>query len=96
MNSFVYRHTFNAECPLCPRCQDNEQTAYHVIMECNSHLEQIKLIMVRVLGEEAAQVNHHNTLVNCCRDPEFIRCALKILASGNFRYQIDGIIPAKT
>ena len=95
MNSFVYRHTFNAESPLCPRCNSKEQTAYHVIMECNSHLQKIQAITQKILGEEAAQVDHHNTLLNCSRNSEFIQCALEILASGNFRYHIDGIIPAR-
>ena len=96
MNSFVYRHTFNAESPLCPRCNHKEQTAYHVIMECNSHLQKITPITHKILGEEAARADHHNTLLNCSRNSEFIKCALKILATGNFRHHIDGIIPART
>ena len=93
MNSFVYRHTYNAESPLCPRCQREEQTAYHVIMECNDLLEKIQLITNKILGE-ASSINHHNTLLNCSRNSEFIKCAIEILRRGNFRRQIEGIIPA--
>ena len=30
MNSFIYRHTYSVESPLCPRCHRNEQTPFHV------------------------------------------------------------------
>ena len=94
MNSFVYRHTYNTESPLCPRCLQKEQTAYHVIMECNQFHERMNLITKKILGEEEATLDHHNTLLNCSRDPEFIKCSLDILRAGNFRRQIEGIIPA--
>ena len=51
-------------------------------------------MVYKILGEEAAQVDHPNTLLNCSRNSEFIKCALEILNSGSFRHKIDGIIPA--
>ena len=93
MNSFIYRHTFNTESPLCPKCLQKEQTAYHVIMECSDQVEKVKSITSKILGEDAL-LDHPNTLLNCSRDPDFIKCALEILQAGQFRRLIEGIIPA--
>ena len=94
MNSFVYRHTYNAESPLCSRCHHEEESAYHVIMQCNNQSQRIQDIVYGIIGETAARVEHHNTLLNCSRDPQFIKCALEILNDGNYRRSIEGIIPA--
>ena len=94
MNSFVYRHTYNTESPLCSRCHHEEESAYHVIMQCNNHLQIIRNIVYGTIGEAAARVEHHNTLLNCSREPQFIKCALEILNDGNYRRSIEGIIPA--
>ena len=94
MNSFVYRHTYNVESPLCRRCKVKEETPYHVIMECNSHLEKIQSITSKLLGQTAASIDHCNTLINCSRNHEFIQCSLEILQGEDFPSKIDGIIPA--
>ena len=94
MNSFVYRHTYNTESPLCSRCHHEEESAYHVIMQCNNHLQIIRNIVYGTIGEASAQVEHHNTLLNCSREPQFLKCALEILNDGNYRRSIEGIIPA--
>ena len=94
MNSFVYRHTYNAESPLCRRCKAKEETPYHIIMECNSQLEKMQSITSKLLGQTAASIDHCNTLINCSRNPEFIQCSLEILKGEDFPSKIDGIIPA--
>ena len=94
MNSFVYRHTYNAESPLCSKCQKMEETAYHVIMQCNNQSQRIQDIVFGVIGENAAGIEHTNTLLNCSREPQFIKCALGILKDANYRRSIEGIIPA--
>ena len=93
MNSFVYRHTYNAESPLCPRCNLEEETPYHVIIECNDKYQEMQNIAHGILGE-AAQEDHCNTLINCSRESKFIKCALEILKERPFRRNINGIIPA--
>ena len=93
MNSFVYRHTYNAESPLCTRCNMEEETPYHVIMECNDKSAEIQNITYSILGEAAAE-DHCNTLLNCSRESKFINCALEILQERPFRRNINGIIPA--
>ena len=96
MNSFVYRHTYNAETPLCPRCKQNEETPYHVILECNNKLQMILPLVEKIIGKEGASVNHCNTLVNCSRDPDFVKFSLEILKERDFRNKIDGIISVNT
>ena len=94
MNSFVYRYTYNTESPLCLRCHQNEETAYHIIMECNELIPVIHQTVFNIIGENAASIRHPNTLLNCSRDPRFIKCALEILNAGNFRRKIEGILSA--
>ena len=89
MNSFVYRHTYTIESPLCPRCRMDEQTPYHVIFQCNDHSEEIKQLMIEILGEEAAHEADSTTILNCSRDPRFIQICLIILQEGEFRTEID-------
>ena len=94
MNSFVYRYTYNTESPLCPRCQQYEETAYHVIVECNELVSAINKTVVKIIGENAASIEHPNTLLNCSRDPSFIKYALEILNARIFRRKMEGILPA--
>ena len=89
MNSFVYRHTYSAESPLCPRCLIKEQTPYHVICECNNHREEIQLLISEILGEEEGQHQDSTTLLNCSRSKEFILTSLKVLSEGEFRQNIE-------
>ena len=62
-------------------------------MECSDQVEKVKSITSKILGEDAL-LDHPNTLLNCSRDPDFIKCALEILQAGQFRRLIEGIIPA--
>ena len=88
MNSSVYSFTYNTESPLCPRCQQHEETAYHVIMECNELVPAINQTVFNIIGENAASIEHPNTLLNCSRDPRFIKYALEILSAGSFSRKI--------
>ena len=94
MNSFVYRHTYNTESPLCPKCEENEEAPYHVIMECNNKLHIMLPLVEKLIGQEAAYIDHCNTLINCSRDPDFIKYSIEILKEREFRRKIDGIITA--
>ena len=89
MNSFVYRHTYTVEYPLCPRCHREEQTPYHVIWKCNNYSEEIQLVMTEILGEEETHQPDTTTILNCSRDPKFIYLSLIALQDGEFRTDID-------
>ena len=89
MNSFVYRHTYTVESPLCPRCHSEEQTPYHVIWKCNDYFEDIQQVMSEILGEEETQHPDSTTLLNCSRDARFIQLCLSVFQEGEFRTEID-------
>ena len=89
MNSFVYRHTYSAESPLCPRCLRKEQTPFHIICECNNHREEIQLMIKEILGDEESQQQDSTTLLNCSKSKEFIRTSLTVLSEGEFRQNIE-------
>ena len=89
MNSFVYRHTYNAESPLCSLCRREEQTSHHVICVCNDKREEIKQVMCDLIGEEEVQKEDCTTLLNCSRDRKFIQLCLEVLQDGDFRREID-------
>ena len=89
MNSFVYRHTYVVESPLCPRCRSEEQTPYHIVWQCNEYAEDIQQLMINILGEEEVQQSDSITLLNCSRDPRFIQMCLTLLQEGDFRRDID-------
>ena len=67
----------------------DEQTPHHVIFQCNDHSEEIKQLMIEILGEEAAHEADSTTILNCSRDPRFIQLCLTILQEGEFRTEID-------
>ena len=91
MNSFVYRHTYNVESPLCPRCRREEQTGFHVIWECNRHSEEIQQVMREIVGEEEVHQADYITLLNCSRDRRFISLCLEVLREqeGDFLREIE-------
>ena len=88
-NSFVYRHSYSEESPLCPRCRLKEQTAHHVICECNDHSEEIRRKMIELIGEDEVLKDDTTTLLNCSRDKTFLQMCLQVLRDGNFRTHID-------
>ena len=88
MNSFVYRHTYIVESPLCPRCGREEQTPYHVIWECNDHHDALQGIMRDIIGDEVLQADT-TTLLNCSRQRRFIEMCLEVIQNGEFRHEIE-------
>ena len=89
LNSFIYRHTYSTESPLCPRCNRDEQTSFHVIYECNNHVDEIRQIIRDIVDIEEVQQGDHITLLNCSREEKFINTCLKVLDEGEFRKTID-------
>ena len=88
MNSFIYRHTYSVESPLCQRCGREEQTPYHIIWECNDYRDEMQQLMTGIIEEEVLQADC-TTLLNCSRNKEFIQLCLQVLRQGDFRHHID-------
>ena len=89
MNSFVYRHTYCVESPMCPQCRQEEQTPYHVICECNQYSVDIRQCIRETVGEEEARLEDTITLLNCSRQPRFIELCLQVIREGDFRREIN-------
>ena len=85
-NSFVYRHTYQTESPLCSRCTSKEETPFHIVYECNNNKEKICSIVDKIVGD--IHYEDCNTLLNCSRNEEFIHCCLNVLKQANFRREI--------
>ena len=86
-NSFLYRHTYQTESPLCSRCKAKEETPFHIVCECNSDTEKICRIVEKIVGTDIEYADC-NTLLNCSRNEEFILRCLGVLKQGNFRREI--------
>ena len=56
----------------------------------------IRPLVEKLIGKEDASIDHCNTLVNCSRDPDFVKYALDILKEREFRKKINGIISVNT
>ena len=87
-NSFLYRHTYLVESPLCRRCKQQEETPYHIILECSDKSEEAKKILCQVVNEEEIQINDCTTLLNGSRHPPFIKICLEILKQDTYRVQV--------
>ena len=88
LNSFVYRHTYQTESPLCSRCKEQEETSFHIIYECNEYLEEMHAIVGNLIETEVQQADC-TTLLNCSRDERFIKLCLTVLQQGEYRQGID-------
>ena len=86
-NSFVYRHTYVTESPLCSKCKLKEETSFHVMYECNNNSAQIRQIVDKIVGEDTYA--DCNTLLNCSRNEEFLKACLTIIRQENFRKEIN-------
>ena len=89
MNSFLYKHTYLVESPLCPQCGVAEETPYHVICECSRNGEEIKEIMRNNISEGEIRLGDCTTLLNCSRDEKFIKICLQVLSDREFRDSVD-------
>lgn len=89
LDSFTYRHTYGTESPLCPRCNREEQTPFHVIYECNNHTDEIQKIITDIVDHNEVQQGDSTTLLNCSRSEKFLKTCLKVLSEGEFRHHIE-------
>ena len=84
-NSNVYRNTYLTESPLCGRCGQDEETPYHIILECSDLATE-----ARKYVEVNNPIVHQNsvTLLNTSRNVEFLKICLTILSQHAYRDQI--------
>ena len=88
LNSFVYRNTYCTESPLCPRCNREEQTPYHVLAVCNANHQTISNLISELLSNEEHHYKDCTTILNCSRNSKFINLCLEVIKHGQFRDSI--------
>ena len=88
-NSNVYRHTYQAESPLCRGCLEHEETPYHIILQCSDLSGDAYRHLAQEIGEDQMMEQDTTTLLNGSRSRDFITTCLAILSQRDYRDQID-------
>ena len=92
MNDFLWRRSLT-ESPLCPHCQNELQTPYHAMIQCDGVDVQLRTeaeeALVTTLGEEKARVESVTTLLNASRSPKFMNACKNIIENYSFRHEIQ-------
>ena len=88
-NDNVYRHTYQIASPLCQNCHQQEETPFHIIMECSQHAHEARNLLGEILSEDELQQEDYITLINGSRHAEFIKLCLTILSESEYREHID-------
>ena len=87
-NDFVWRHTYVAPTPLCQKCHLQEETPYHIILQCSERAQDARMMLSETLSEEEIAQEDCITILNGSRHENFIKLCLDILSQGNYRYEI--------
>ena len=88
-NSFLYKETYLVESPLCRKCKQQEETAYHLILECSNKSEEARAILNQVIKDEEIQMADCTTLLNGSRHPPFIKICLEILKQHDYKVTVN-------
>lgn len=88
-NSHIYRHTYLVESPLCRKCKQEEETPYHIILQCSDQSQEARRLLGEILAEEELQQEDSITLLNGSRHPVFLRLCLDILSENNYCDHVD-------
>ena len=88
-SDFLYRHTYQVPSPLCQHCHQQEESPYHIILQCSNRSNEARLLLGEILNEEEIQQEDHITILNGSRHENFIKLCLEILSEGTYRDQID-------
>ena len=88
-NSHVYRHTYQVESPLCERCRREEETPYHIILQCSELAGEARKLLGKQISREEMLQQDTITLLNGSRNTIFLEICLDILAQHDYRHQID-------
>ena len=87
-NDFIWRHTYLIESPLCQKCQEVEETPYHIILQCSNRAIQARQMLEEILSTEEVEQEDYITILNGSRHQKFIKLCLEILSEGNYREEI--------
>ena len=88
-NDNMYRNTYLVESPLCRNCNQEEETPFHIILECSQHAQEARQILSEILTQDDLQHEDYITLLNGSRHPNFIKLCLNILAESEYREHVD-------
>ena len=88
-NSNMYRNTYQVESPLCRKCHRDEETPYHIILQCSDKREDVRTLLQQVLGEDELQHEDTVTLLNASRDERFLKLCLDILSEETYAEHVD-------
>ena len=88
-NSNLYRNTYQIESPLCQRCRRQEETPYHIILECSNLAGEARRVLETEISEEETYLQDSTTLLNGSRNSDFLKICLEILSQHKYRDQVD-------
>lgn len=88
-NDNLYRNTYLIPSPLCQKCKRQEETPYHIIMECSDRAQEASELLREVLSEEEVQQEDYITILNGSRHKDFIKLCLDILSQNTYRDHIE-------
>ena len=88
-NDFIYRHTYQAQSPLCQRCNQQEETPYHIVLQCSNRANEARHLLMEILSEEEIAQEDYITILNGSRHKKFVELCLNILSQGTYRDEID-------
>ena len=89
LNSFLYKtQRIQFSSPMCP-CGDGEQTAFYILTDCkmvpsSTRNAIIECMMLHNMIEDEDNLEADEaSILNCSRDPIFIKLSLSIILSNN-------------
>ena len=87
-NDFLWRHTYQVQSPLCQKCNIQEETPYHIILQCSNLANDARSILKKILSEDEISQEDTITILNGSRQENFIKLCLEILSQGTYREEI--------
>ena len=87
-NSNMYRNTYQVESPLCRKCHQEEETPFHIVVQCSDNSEEVKQLLQDILGEEELKEDT-TTLLKGSRDQRFLELCLDIISQQNYSVHVD-------
>ena len=87
-NDFVWRHTYQVQSPLCQKCHTQEETPYHIILQCSNRTTEARNYLQEIMTEEEVSQENSITILNGSRHRKFIKLCLEILTQGTYREEI--------
>ena len=88
-NDYIYRHTYQVPSPLCQQCQQEEETPYHIILQCSNQANTARRLLCEIMSEEEIAQGDYITILNGSRHENFVKLCLEILSQGEYREHID-------